>query len=209
MDKVIEFHLESKANRNSISFSVDEEKRIILPIQMDNSNKLTTSFITSQRELDVLREMLPDDTVVCTHDGKDHEKYQADNQIEPYSDLIQPFEKAIQKKHVSIMLLDPFVFNKQTMALIEYQIRVLRVLLAQKNIACTLHKAYGVNSANYQSYKKESFLLFEGNRFPLSVFELNKFDVVFNFENVSGKFDPKTPLFDSVNEFIASYKPGQ
>lgn len=207
MDKIIEFHLESTENRSSLSFSVEEEGRIILPIQAENSNKLATSFIAPKRELDVLLDMLPEDTGVHIHDGENHPQYQADNQIRPYSDSIAPFKRAVEKKHISILVLDPFVFDRKIMSLIEYQVRVLRVLLAQKNIACTFHKAYGVNSANYQSYKSEAFAVFEGSRFPLPVFELNKFDIVLNFEGVLENMDTKTPFFDAVNEFIVDFKP--
>lgn len=206
MDKIIEFHLESDIDRSSISFNVDDEKKIMIPIQNKNSNKLTTSFVTSEREFEVLSELVPEDTRIRIHDGESFEKLQCDNQIEPYSDHVQPFSKAMKNKHISILVLDPFVFERNTMSLIEYQIRVIRILLAQKNIACTFHKAYGVNSANYQSYKNEAFVVFEGLRFPLSVFDLNSFDVVLNFENISENFDPKTPFFDAVNELITDFK---
>lgn len=204
MTDFVEFHLESQNKKRSfVEFSVEGDNNISLQIQKPQSNKLSTSYLAPKREVDVLEEILPDDVVVITHQES---LIQEDNQIKPYSDAVVPIKKALKKKSISILVLDPFAFNRKILPLIEYQVRIIRILLAKKNIATTFHRVCAVNSANYQAFKNEHFNLFENTVFPINLLDLSRFDIVLNLESIIDQFDEKEPLFEALNECIINHQ---
>lgn len=205
MDKIYEFHLNSKS-RGYITFHLNNGGNIVIPIQKPHSNKLATSFIAPKREVDILREMIPEDVSLILHEESSNRLLSIDNHIAAFSDKVVAAKTIKNKKAINIIILDAFCLEKGLMNQVEREIRKLRVLYARHNIATTLHHAYPINSANHQAYKAENFALFEGHPFPISIEELNKFDLVLTLDTAAGAFVTNTCFFQPLLDYVLDLK---
>lgn len=205
MDKICEFHFESKA-RGSMTFDLNDGKKLILPVQKPHSNKLATSFIAPNREVDVFCDMIPEDVSLVRHKDRANWLMSRDNQISAFSNNLGAVKSVEENKVVKIIVLDAFALERPVMNQIEREIRQIRILFAQKNIATTLHHAYPINSANHEAYKSENFALFEGLPFPVSVDEMNRFDLVLTLEQADQWLSYKEPFFRTLMDNIRELK---
>ena len=205
MNKLVEFHLESNA-RNSVSFLVDDEDKLVIPIRKSHSNKLATSFLAPEREIEVLLQLLPEDVKVVTHDTAETTLWNQSNRIESYTDTIKPARDAEDKKAISIIVLDAFSLHKSLMNQLEREIRQLRILYARKNIAVTLHHAYPINSANHKAYQAENFNLFEAHRFPIPVSDLVRFDLVLTIEHLMTLHQEDALFYQCLSDYLMDTK---
>lgn len=205
MNKIVEFHLEC-GSRNSVTFIVDDEDKLILNMRKSHSNKLATTYVAPQREIDVLAELLPEDVEIVIHETQDTILWDQSNRIESYTDNVLPAEKLEDRKAISILVFDGFSLQKAYMNQLEREVKNLRIFYARKNLAVTLHHAYPINSANYQAYKNENFTLFEAHRIPVPVSDIMRFDLVLTTEHLAKLYQEDALFFQNLLEYLQDTK---